>query len=54
MAITDIIWLIVIIVGMILACYFTSGISNMAGTIFERKSNPEERATVHGGKKQTT
>ena len=29
---------IVIIVGMIAGCYFTSGLSNMAGTIFEKKS----------------
>lgn len=29
---------IVVIVGMLGACYFTSGLSNNAGTIFERKS----------------
>jgi len=29
---------IVVILGMIGACYFTSGISFSAGTIFERKS----------------
>lgn len=28
----------VVIVGMIVGCYFTSGLSNTAGTIFERKS----------------
>jgi hypothetical protein len=38
MAITDIIWLVVIIVGMVVVCYFTSGISNMAGTVFEKKT----------------
>jgi hypothetical protein len=29
---------VVVIVGMIAACFFTSGLSNNAGTIFERKS----------------
>jgi flagellar basal body-associated protein FliL len=29
---------VLVIVGMIAACYFTSGLSNNAGTIFERKS----------------
>jgi hypothetical protein len=29
----------VFVIGvMVVVCYFTSGISNMAGTIFERKS----------------
>jgi len=27
-----------VIGGMIVGCYFTSGMSNMAGTIFEKKS----------------
>ena len=44
---------IIVIVAMIGICYFTSGISNMAGTIFERKSNAGERVTVKGGKKQS-
>jgi hypothetical protein len=35
---TVIIIAIVVIVGMIAACYFTSGLSNNAATIFERKS----------------
>lgn len=35
---TTVIIAIVVILGMIAACYFTSGLSNNAGTIFERKS----------------
>jgi hypothetical protein len=57
MAITDIFWLIVVIVGMIVVCYFTSGISNMAGTVFEKKSTvaprSAEKSTVPGGRKQS-
>jgi hypothetical protein len=30
--------MILVIGGMITGCYFTSGMTNMAGTIFERKS----------------
>ncbi len=57
--IINIILLVVTIVGMIFCCYFTAGISNYAGSIFEKKSTPEERAAkaaeeraVHGGRKQ--
>ena len=58
MALTDIFWIVVVLGGMIGTCYFTSGISNIAGTIFERKSTPEERTaaergTVRGGRKQS-
>jgi len=54
----DVILTVVVIGIMIVLCYFTSGISNVPGSIFERKSTPEERAAekgaVRGGKKQTT
>jgi hypothetical protein len=30
--------MVMVIIGMITGCYFTSGLSNTAGTIFERKS----------------
>ena len=43
MAITDIIWIVFIIVGMVVACYLLSGISNMAGTIFEKRSIVEKK-----------
>ena len=33
---------LVVIVIMIALCYFTSGLSNVAGTIFERKSTAEK------------
>jgi hypothetical protein len=29
---------VMVIVGMIVGCYFTSGLSNIEATIFERKS----------------
>ena len=49
----------VLLVTLVL-CYFTTGLSNIAGTVFERKSTPEQRATaaeaekgtVRGGKRQ--
>ena len=57
-------WAIVILVIVVTLffCYFTTGLSNVAGTIFERKSTPEQRAareaeergTVRGGRKQTS
>ncbi len=54
----DVILTVVVIGLMIVVCYFTSGISNIPGSIFERKSTPEERAAekgaARGGKKQTT
>lgn len=34
---------VVVFVGMIVGCYFTSGMSNMAGTIFERKSTATKK-----------
>ncbi len=37
--------LVVVIVGMVIACYFTSGISNTAGSIFEKKSVVGERTS---------
>jgi hypothetical protein len=46
----DIIITVFVIGAMIVLCYFTSGISNMAGTIFERKSNVGERSAAKGGK----
>ena len=49
--------LVIVIVSMIICCYFTAGLSNVAGTIFERKSTPEQRAAergaVRGGRKQS-
>jgi Na+-transporting methylmalonyl-CoA/oxaloacetate decarboxylase gamma subunit len=53
------VFLTVVVIGiMIVLCYFTSGISNVPGSIFERKSTPEERAAekgvARGEKKQTT
>jgi len=47
----DIIITVFVIGTMIVLCYFTSGISNMAGTIFERKSSVGERSTAKSGKK---
>ena len=35
---------LVVIGIMICLCYFTSGISNTAGTVFERKSNTEKKS----------
>jgi len=44
----------VFVIGvMVVVCYFTSGISNMAGTIFERKSTVGDKSAVKGGKKQS-
>ncbi len=44
--------LTVFVIGvMVVVCYFTSGISNMAGTIFERKSSVGDKSAVKGGKK---
>ena len=57
-------WIVVVIGIMIFACFFTSGIANIPGSIFEKKTTPQERAametakraeergTVRGGKKQ--
>jgi hypothetical protein len=50
---------VVTILVMIFICFFTSGIANIPGSIFEKKSTPEQRAAkaaeergaVRGGKK---
>ncbi len=47
----DIIITVFVIGVMIVLCYFTSGISNMAGTIFERKASAGDKSAVKGGKK---
>jgi len=36
--------MVVTILGMIFVCFFTSGIAIIPGSIFEKKSTPEERA----------
>ena len=38
MSVTVLIEVIATIVGMIFLCYFTSGIANISGSIFEKKS----------------
>ncbi len=40
----EFILLVIVIAGMIVGCYFTSGLSNGPGTIFERKSNIEKKS----------
>jgi len=47
----DIIITVFVIGVMIVLCYFTSGISNVPGSIFERKSSVGERGAAKGGKK---
>ena len=56
MSITVLIEVIITIVGMVFLCFFCSGIANIPGSIFEKKSTPEQRAAaekgvVRGGKK---
>ena len=36
--------LVLVLVGMIIGTYFTSGLSNGPGTIFERKNSIEKKA----------
>lgn len=65
MTITIMLEMLVTILGMVFFCFFTSGIDKgFAGSIFEKKSTPEQRAmkeaarqaeergTVRGGRKQ--
>jgi hypothetical protein len=47
----DIIITVFVIGVMIVLCYFTSGISNVPGSIFERKSSVGDKSAVKGGKK---
>lgn len=59
MDIMVIIEMIITILAMIFFCFFCSGIANIPGSIFEKKSTPEERAAkaaeergaVRGGRK---
>jgi hypothetical protein len=55
----DIFWIVLVLFIMVFTCFFTSGIANIPGSIFEKKSTPEERAAkaaergnVRGGRKQ--
>jgi uncharacterized protein involved in cysteine biosynthesis len=62
---TSIFWIALVLFVMVFFCFFTSGIANIPGSIFEKKSTPEERAaaeaakaadergTVRGGRKQS-
>jgi hypothetical protein len=49
--------MLVVIFGMIFLCFFTSGIANIPGSIFEKKSTVaqrvEDKGTVRGGRKAT-
>jgi hypothetical protein len=59
MTITIILEMVAVLIGMVFICFFCSGIANIPGSIFEKKSTPEQRAakaaeergTVRGGKK---
>ena len=52
MTITIVIEMVVTILGMIFFCFFTSGIDKgMAGSIFENKSTPEQRAEMEAAKR---
>lgn len=56
MTITIFLEMVVTILLMIFLCFFTAGIAIIPGSIFEKKSLPEERAekgTVRGGRKAT-
>lgn len=52
----DILVVVVVIVVTMFLCYWTTGISNIAGTVFEKKSSvgqrEAERSTVKGGEKR--
>jgi hypothetical protein len=42
--ISSILWIVGVIAVMIFGCYLTSGISNIPGSIFEKKSTVEKSA----------
>jgi uncharacterized protein involved in cysteine biosynthesis len=48
---SSILWIVGVILVMVFMCFLTSGISNIPGSIFEKKSTPEERRTGMGAKK---
>jgi Na+-transporting methylmalonyl-CoA/oxaloacetate decarboxylase gamma subunit len=47
----DILWVAIVLFIMVFICFFTSGIANIPGSLFERKSTPEERAAAEVAKK---